>query len=55
MMGWIANINNAFAINEQFDKILLEIIGSSLHLKWESIPPATNWVCSWFCIGPHIL
>jgi O-antigen/teichoic acid export membrane protein len=47
MMGYglpilVAGI--AFAINEQFDKILLVKLPSSLHLKWESIPYKLGFV-----------
>jgi hypothetical protein len=43
----------AFAINEQFDKILLvKLLPSSIaNLNGEFILPATNWVCSWFCMN----
>jgi hypothetical protein len=44
----------AFAINEQFDKILLVKLPSYLHLKWGSIP-ATNLGLFMVLYGPHIL
>jgi hypothetical protein len=44
----------AFAINEQFDKILLSKLLRG-EAEVESIPLVISWVCSWFCIEQRIL
>jgi O-antigen/teichoic acid export membrane protein len=47
----------AFAINEQFDKILLSKLlpADIAEAEVESIPLVISWVCSWFCIEQRIL
>jgi O-antigen/teichoic acid export membrane protein len=42
----------AFAINEQFDKILCQ---SCRLIAEVGVYSAISWVCSWFCIEQRIL
>jgi O-antigen/teichoic acid export membrane protein len=44
----------AFAINEQFDKILLSKLLADIG-KLKGVSALLCWVCSWFCIEQRIL
>jgi hypothetical protein len=46
----------AFAINEQFDKILLsKLLPADTEAEVGVYPLVISWVCSWFCIEQRIL